>query len=905
MKRVVSRHSRERSMSTSKLARTLFVAAAVAAMLVIPAGVATATDLYWSGDGTWNTTDANWGTVTGGPYTGTTWNNATPDNAIFEGTAGTVTLGEPISIGDMTINADDYTITGNTLNFAPGSTLTDTGVAVTIESGITGAPTVNASYRNAWGTSYGAGGLYLNPIGANMELGDLNVTVENYLYLGGDENSNNSVGDITAPRRNKLRFNGLGTWTVGSVYSGEFYIDSGNLIVNGTLTTNYRQIQLKGGVLHYNNEAAIGPDEPFYIMGGDMDNSSGAAITTSLNNPSQEWRSDWTFIGSNGADSDLNFGTGKVTLQGDYQVTIQNADTTLTVGGAVGDGGNAYGLTKAGLGTLALTGFTNYSGTTTVAAGTLSLGDDANSTNLVDSASVDITTGAMLDLNFTGIDDVFALFFDGSIAATGTWGSTSSDAENQDDTYFSGTGILNNAGGIFTDGRFYWDGSNIGGTGDGASAGGDGTWSTSVENWDHGYTTRKTWTNSTDNKAVFAGTAGTVTLDSDITLGELEFDSSASANYKITGHNLNFGGAATITINADDVVIESGITGSPNVVAGTPTGNHNLTFAPTSESMTLGTITRPTDTIVVLGGETAGNTVVAIPKGNGNAKVRKNGPGTWTVEGDCYGGHIWVDEGTLIVNGKLYTDYRDLTINDGGTIVINGTFDPRDNDPVNFNSGGTMKGTGTIVGPMTAGPMNVKAGAILAPGFPTGTLTIENADCTIAGTLAITIDGDSYSTLAVGGTLDISAATATLDITELSAGTGDMVIATYTTLIGDLFETINGLSAGWDIDYEYNEGTAIALIGGSPSGDANGDGVVDSADYIMVKTHFGGAPAAGTDGSGGDFDGDGTVDWDDLQTLMEGMNSSTGGAPIPEPATLFIMLAAGIPALLRRRRSRG
>ena len=84
-------------------------------------------------------------------------------------------------------------------------------------------------------------------------------------------------------------------------------------------------------------------------------------------------------------------------------------------------------------------------------------------------------------------------------------------------------------------------------------------------------------------------------------------------------------------------------------------------------------------------------------------------------------------------------------------------------------------------------------------------------------------------------------------------------------------------------------------------GDADGDGDVDAADYIMVKTHFGGAPAAGTEGSGGDFNGNGTVDWNDLQELMSGLSSGTGGAPIPEPATLII-LAVGLPALLKRRR---
>jgi len=88
-------------------------------------------------------------------------------------------------------------------------------------------------------------------------------------------------------------------------------------------------------------------------------------------------------------------------------------------------------------------------------------------------------------------------------------------------------------------------------------------------------------------------------------------------------------------------------------------------------------------------------------------------------------------------------------------------------------------------------------------------------------------------------------------------------------------------------------------VGRAPA-DTNGDGVVDAADYITVKTHMGQATDAGA--AEGDFDGDGTVDWGDLQTLIGGI-SSVGGAAVPEPATLFVMMAGGLPALLKRGRT--
>jgi len=91
--------------------------------------------------------------------------------------------------------------------------------------------------------------------------------------------------------------------------------------------------------------------------------------------------------------------------------------------------------------------------------------------------------------------------------------------------------------------------------------------------------------------------------------------------------------------------------------------------------------------------------------------------------------------------------------------------------------------------------------------------------------------------------------------------------------------------------------------------DADGDGVVGAADYIALKTNFG--TASGATWEQGDFDGDGDVDLDDKAILEfsygEGPIGTAAPAPpgnVPEPATLFVMMVAGLPALLKRRRRR-
>jgi len=80
--------------------------------------------------------------------------------------------------------------------------------------------------------------------------------------------------------------------------------------------------------------------------------------------------------------------------------------------------------------------------------------------------------------------------------------------------------------------------------------------------------------------------------------------------------------------------------------------------------------------------------------------------------------------------------------------------------------------------------------------------------------------------------------------------------------------------------------------------------VFPEVDYIALKTHFGQTTSAGA--TDGDYDDDGDVDWDDLQILQDAFRelNDANANPIPEPASLLIMLGAGLPALLKRRRSR-
>jgi autotransporter-associated beta strand protein len=142
----------------------------------------------------------------------------------------------------------------------------------------------------------------------------------------------------------------------------------------------------------------------------------------------------------------------------------QTAGTTLTVGGIVSSTGAGL-LTKSGAGTLILNGANTYTGGTSVAAGTLQAnasgatfgtgnltitnGTAQISTGVLnaiaDTATLSIVGGGVAHANLGGSVNEFvaSLVLGGSAQLNGvTYGSTSSSAIVQDNTYFTGAGMV-------------------------------------------------------------------------------------------------------------------------------------------------------------------------------------------------------------------------------------------------------------------------------------------------------------------------------------------------------------------------------------------------------------------------------------------------------------------------------
>jgi fibronectin-binding autotransporter adhesin len=152
-------------------------------LLALAASSASGADRYWDpngtaansgGTGTWDTSSSFWspnGDGVSGPYT--PWTNAAIDNAIFGGTAGTVTLGTPIVAHNLIFNTG-YTLSGNTLTLAGAAPTITTSGAVIINSILAG---------NAGLTKTGAGTLLLT--GANTFSGGINI-IQGRLNISGD-----------------------------------------------------------------------------------------------------------------------------------------------------------------------------------------------------------------------------------------------------------------------------------------------------------------------------------------------------------------------------------------------------------------------------------------------------------------------------------------------------------------------------------------------------------------------------------------------------------------------------------------------------------------------------------------------------------------------------------------------
>lgn len=245
------------------------------------------------------------------------------------------------------------------------------------------------------------------------------TTINNGTLQLGDGTTDGSIAGTSAIIDNGvLAYNNLTDKAAAVAISGFGGITKsgpGGLALSGA--NSYEgDTTLNAGLLTVGNSTALGHFGILTINGGSLDCSVANLLLASNN--AQNWNVDILFLGTNS----LNLGLGTVTLGGNRQVNV--AANTLTVGGAVE--GTGFGLTKIGAGTLALNGFNSYDGTTTIAAGTLRLG---NSGALGSSGTV-IFSGGLLQYSASSTTD-----YSSQIAAGTSTSPVAIDTNSQSVTF--------------------------------------------------------------------------------------------------------------------------------------------------------------------------------------------------------------------------------------------------------------------------------------------------------------------------------------------------------------------------------------------------------------------------------------------------------------------------------------
>jgi len=201
------------------------------------------------------------------------------------------------------------------------------------------------------------------------------INVGGTLQIGGGSTTGQIPIGSAITDNGTLTFNRIDTVTQGTDFSTAGISGTGNLIQagSGTLVLNANNtfsggVALNAGTLTASNAGALGTGT-LTINAGTLDSSVASLVISAK---PVTINADFAFTGTNS----LSLGTGAYSLgtaAGTTRTITANANT-LALGGVISNGTTANSLTKAGGGTLLLSGANLYTGATTVNDGILQAG---------------------------------------------------------------------------------------------------------------------------------------------------------------------------------------------------------------------------------------------------------------------------------------------------------------------------------------------------------------------------------------------------------------------------------------------------------------------------------------------------------------------------------------------------
>ncbi len=346
-------------------------------------------------------------------------------------------------------------------------------------------------------------------------------------------------------------------------------------------------------------------------------------------------------------------------------LTLAGTTPTITVNNPTTSGSSianialeidgTVGLTKAGNGTLILSGSNGYSGGTTVSAGTLQIGGSGGTTGNLGAGNVSVSTGATL--TFARVD---------------TGGYTVSNN-------ISGSGAVTKSG---NGGLLFLTGTN--------SYTGVTTIGAGILNIQNSSALGNTSSVVVSTNAGVGGTlelqGGGVTVSAPLSLAG---PGDTTGGQSATGALENVSGTNTIsgTVKLTAATTISSDAGTLNIANTTSPTGATIFGSSTAEALTLAGSGNGSVAGIITGG-TSG---VA-----GSGTLTKSGSGTWTLGGaNSYTGATTIGGGTLAITGSLAS---------GSAVAVGG-----------INGGGataTLSGSGTINGAVTTSSANGNIGHI-------------------------------------------------------------------------------------------------------------------------------------------------------------------------------------------------